>query len=195
MSKLGVLDAAVEAASLMTELGLPFALVGGLAVAARAEPRFTRDVDLAVAVGGDRDAEALVHRLARHGWRTAATVEQTRLGRLATVRLRHDRHAVVLDLLFASSGIEHEVVHSAEPLVVRGADRLPVARVGHLIALKLLSVSERRLQDRIDLEALRQVATPEDWALARAAVLLIKARRFNRGRALVTRLRRLRNGN
>ena len=35
------------------------ALVGGLAVSARAEPRFTRDVDLAVAVVSDDEAERL----------------------------------------------------------------------------------------------------------------------------------------
>ena len=36
------------------------ALVGGLAVSARAEPRFTRDVDFAVAVGSDKEAEQLI---------------------------------------------------------------------------------------------------------------------------------------
>ncbi len=38
-------------------LGLRWALIGGLAVAVRAEPRFTRDVDLAVAVADDRELE------------------------------------------------------------------------------------------------------------------------------------------
>jgi hypothetical protein len=37
---------------------VPFALVGGLAVSVPAEPRFTRDIDLAVAVAGDVEAEA-----------------------------------------------------------------------------------------------------------------------------------------
>jgi hypothetical protein len=40
--------------------GVRFALIGGLAVSARVEPRFTRDLDFAVAVEGDADAEALV---------------------------------------------------------------------------------------------------------------------------------------
>lgn len=34
-------------------LQVSWAVVGGFAVSARAEPRFTRDVDVAVAVGGD----------------------------------------------------------------------------------------------------------------------------------------------
>jgi hypothetical protein len=32
------------------DLRVPWALIGGLAVSVRAEPRFTRDIDLAVAV-------------------------------------------------------------------------------------------------------------------------------------------------
>ncbi len=34
-------------------IGASWALVGGLAVSARAEPRTTRDIDVAVAVGDD----------------------------------------------------------------------------------------------------------------------------------------------
>lgn len=34
----------------LSAVGVPWALVGRLAVAVRAEPRFTRDIDLALAV-------------------------------------------------------------------------------------------------------------------------------------------------
>ncbi len=47
----------------LSRAGVSFALVCGLAVSARAEPRFTRDVDLAVAVLGDRYARAPVAEL------------------------------------------------------------------------------------------------------------------------------------
>jgi hypothetical protein len=47
----------------LTEANVSFALVGGLAVSARAEPRFTRDADLAVAVARDAEAEALIRAL------------------------------------------------------------------------------------------------------------------------------------
>lgn len=52
------------------------ALVGGLAVSVRTEPRFTRDADLAVAVASDAEAEALVHRLQTVGYRIESLVEQ-----------------------------------------------------------------------------------------------------------------------
>lgn len=41
-------------ADALRELDRRWALVGGLAVSARAEPRFTRDIDLAVVVEDDR---------------------------------------------------------------------------------------------------------------------------------------------
>jgi hypothetical protein len=37
-----------------------WALVGGFAVFARADPRFTRDIDVTVAVADDADGEGLV---------------------------------------------------------------------------------------------------------------------------------------
>jgi hypothetical protein len=64
------------------DASVPFALVGGLAVSVRAEPRFTRDVDLAVAVTDDAAAEALVRRLAGDGWRVGTVIEQEAVERL-----------------------------------------------------------------------------------------------------------------
>lgn len=63
------------AAAELVEVGRRFALVGGLAVSVRAEVRFTRDVDLAVAVEDDADAEQLVYHLRAVGHRALASVE------------------------------------------------------------------------------------------------------------------------
>src|SRR5687767_11953150 len=111
---------------LQTE-GAAFALVGGLAVSARTEPRFTRDLDLAVHAPGDRQAEALVSSLLRRGYRIQAQVEQNAVGRLATVRLKAPGpKAVDLDLLFASSMIEPEIVREATPLTLIEGLTVPV---------------------------------------------------------------------
>lgn len=183
-----VSDAAARVAVELAELGARFALVGGLAVSAWGEPRYTRDVDLVVAVDRDSEAEELVHALSRRGYEVVTIIEQTKTKRLATARLRAtDARAVFIDLLFASSGIEGELAAAAVPI-----DGIPVGRVGHLLALKILSESDRRLQDRIDIQVLAKVATAEDWQTAEAMVRLIKERGFHRGRALVTRLRRWR---
>lgn len=167
------------------------ALVGGLAVSARSEPRFTRDIDLAVAVENDRQAEDLVRELTERGYVVLAVLEQERAGRLATVRLRTPGECepgVVLDLLFASCGVEPELVAAADPLEIFPGIVVPVARVGHLLAMKVLSVDDRRPQDAADLCALRAEATAGDVALARAAVRLIAQRGFDRGRDVVSLL-------
>ncbi len=179
----------------LSELGLRWALVGGLAVSARTEPRFTRDVDLVIAVPGDLDAEQAVHALQRRGYRIDALVEQEAAGRLATARLappQEDDAGIVLDVLFASSGIEPEITEAAEELEVFPGLRVRVAGVGHLLALKLLSRDDRtRPQDRADLVALLRAATRADVEEARGAVALIQARGFHRDRNLSRDLERL----
>ena len=175
----------------LSRTGRPFALVGGLAVSARTEPRFTRDVDLAVAVAGDAEAEALIHRLRTAGYRIDTVVEQQAAGRMATVRLRLARapHGTVVDLLFASSGIEPEVVAEAEMLELMPGLTVPIATTGHLIALKVLCRDDvARPQDLPDLRALLRAASGRDLERARFALSLITARGYHRGRDLAAEM-------
>jgi hypothetical protein len=179
------------------EIGSRHAIIGGLAVSARVEPRMTRDVDIVVAVADDAAAEAVVHQMLLRGYRIGNVLEQSVTGRLATTRLLPPdawESGVVVDLLFASSGIEGEVADAAESLVVLKDTVAPVATVGHLIALKLLSESARRPQDAADLARLATTAASVDWAQARGAVGLIVDRGFGRGRDLVAALNRLMTG-
>jgi DNA-binding TFAR19-related protein (PDSD5 family) len=178
----------------LTEAHVSFALVGGLAVSARTEPRFTRDADLAVALATDAEAEALIHSLRARGYGITAIVEHQAAGRLATVRLTRSDvpQAPVVDLLFASSGIEPEVVTDAESIDLLANLRIGVARTGHLIALKVLSRDDvTRPQDLVDLRALIGVASPAELARARQAVTLIEARGYHRGRDLMTEMNTL----
>ncbi len=166
-----------------------WALVGGLAVSVRTEPRFTRDLDLAVAVAKDSEAEALVHSLLGAGFQTFATVEHEKTKRLATARIApfgSSPQGLVLDILFASSGIEGEICTAAEELLVFPNLTVPVARIHHLIALKVLSRDDTsRPQDIADLRQLIISAEPSDLALACDAARVITTRGFNRERDLV----------
>jgi hypothetical protein len=174
-----------------------YALVGGLAVSVRTEPRFTRDADLAVAVEDDEEAERVIQRLRGRGYEIEAVFEQDAVARLATVRLTRADECVgpVVDLLFASSGIESEVVMDAEPIELLPALTMPVAQTGHLIALKVLSREDvARPQDLIDLRALLRVATPVDLIRAREAVTLIASRGYHRGRDVVGEMNELLEG-
>jgi hypothetical protein len=165
-------------------LDVRWAIVGGLALAVRAEPRQTRDIDIAIAVESDREAEDLIRDLRPRGYRDnpdGALIEQTDTGRLATIRLIGPRE-VVVDLLFASSGIEREIVEMAERLEILPGINAAVIQRGHLLAVKVLA---GRLQDQADAVKLFAVASEHDLALASEALALIDRRGFGRGKDLV----------
>ena len=176
----------------LQEREVRFAIVGGLAVSARSEPRFTRDADLCVAVSSDAEAEALVHALRGDGYVVVALVEQEATERLATARLSDPRTAeggALVDLLFASSGIEPELVEQAEIIELFDGIEAPVATVPGLLALKVLSRDDRtRPQDRVDALALLQVAAPGDVTSARELLTTIERRGYARGRDLTASL-------
>ena len=171
----------------LAELQIRYALVGGLAVSARAEPRLTRDVDLAVDIVDDAAAEALVHALGGRGYTVRATVEQTGRSRLATVRLEPpDGGGLVVDLLFASCGIEAEIVGAAEQLEILPDLIVPVATTSHLIAMKLLARDDRdRPQDLDDLRSLVLVLGKREHRDVITAIEQIAKRGYARGRDLV----------
>jgi len=172
----------------LDSLPAEWALVGGFAVSVRSEPRFTRDVDVCVLVADDSGAERVVAALAAHGYRLHTLVEQDAVGRLATVRMSSVQGGpagVVLDLLFASSGIEAEIVSAAERLEILPGLVAPVARVGHLVVLKLLARDDQtRPQDAADLRAMRPVLSVQDQIDAAAAARLVVERGYHRDRDL-----------
>jgi hypothetical protein len=150
-------------------------------------------VDLVVAVRGDEDAEALVFALSEAGFRIEATLDQDKAGRLATVRLRppgaSQPRGVVIDLLFASSGIEPEIAAEARPTEIVPGLVVPLATRSHLVALKVLSRDPRRRpQDDMDLRHLLEGISPAELSDARAALDLITARGFDRGKSLQAEL-------
>lgn len=180
------------AADSLADQGKGFALVGGFAIMARCQPRFTRDADLAVAVANDAEAEAVVHHLARCGLRIVGVLEQTNASRLSTIRLAPaGGEESVLDLLFASSGIEPEIVMGSDRLEIIPGLTLPVASVAALIALKTLAEAPRRPQDRSDLLWLFEIATPADIQEAQRLLALIVARGFDREGELMGKFERL----
>ncbi len=184
---MNVLEAALtRLAADLDDLGVGWALVGGFAVSVRCEPRFTRDIDVAVLVADDDQAESIVAQLVRRGYGVDTTVEQEYVDRLAAVRLRSPvMGGVVTDLLFASSGIEPEIARSAERMEVVPGLVLPVATTAHLVLMKLLARDDvTRPQDAADLVALRRVATERDVVIVAQAIALVVDRGFTRDRDL-----------
>lgn len=177
-------QALIELSEDLKDLGVRWALVGGLALAAHVEARTTRDLDVAVSVTGDREAELLVMELRSRSYHEHTLIEQEKTGRLATVRFAapgEGPEGLVVDLLFASSGIEPEIVAEAESLEVLPGLFLPVARVDHLLAMKLLAARPRDLEDA---RLLVGLASDEDIARARRAIRLITERGYERSQDL-----------
>lgn len=90
--------------------------------------------------------------------------------RLATARLVRPlarTSSAFIDLPFANSGIEDEIVRRADLLEVLPDVFAPVASVGHLIALKVLAGHN---QDLTDLGYLIAAATEADLYEARASL-------------------------
>jgi hypothetical protein len=167
--------------------GKRFALVGGLAVSVRAEVRFTRDVDLAVAVDNDTEAESFVYALKSRGYTTVASVEHEAQSRLATIRL-WSPHGVKVDLLFASSGIEAETIARATIVALPSVGAVPIARAEELLSLKVLSMTDERLQDRIDARNLLRVNADLDLDCVRDNLRLIAERGYARKQDLSAKL-------
>ncbi len=172
----------------------PVAVVGGMAVAVRTRPRFTADIDLAVVVADDREAEEVVRQLEACGYQPTLVVEQEARERLAMVRLElpdAEGSSLVADLLFASSGIEPEIVAAAEEMEIYPGLTAPVATTGHLLALKVLALAPDREHDERDIGWLLAESTSADLQQAAHALALIQERGFHRGKDLLAEFRRL----
>lgn len=157
------LETAVEATKkVLDEEARSHALIGGLAVSARATPRFTDDVDLALSCS-DADAEALIRSFVRRGFTIDALLMTKSTNRIATVRLKPPRSEVLVDLLFDFTGIESDIVESATDAEVHPGFVMPVA-------MKVLAF---RKKDMLDLEYLFEAACSADLAEARKAVAAI----------------------
>jgi len=162
-----------------------WALVGALAVSVHTEPRTTRDIDVAIALKGEESQEDLVDQLVNRGFRNPTILMHVVPTHKLGIRLQVPAQvgtSVALVLLFTSSGIEPEIVASASSLEILPSLFVPVACVGHLLAMKILSQNDaERIRDQADLQSLMAVASEEDFRVARAALSLIEDRGFSRG--------------
>lgn len=143
-----------------------------------------------MAVANDAEAEALIFGLSAN-YRVLVCLEHEGHGRFSTVRLLppgQDEEGIIVDLLFASSGIEPELVDAATPLEIIEGLQVPVATAGYLLAMKLLAMDDtRRPQDRQDIMALLEHLEFGELVHVRELIGLIHQRGFNRDKDLVLR--------
>ncbi len=184
-----------QIAAALDEEGRKWAFVGALAISARAGLRASRDVEIAISVSDDQDARGLVFDLQAGGFQVAGAIAKDAAGRTAAVRLRSvgetHRKGIVVDLLFASSGVEDEIASAAERIPVLPGLVVPVALPAHLIALNVLSRGDvKHPREAEDLRSLLARASAGDLALARDLLRLVIRRGSDRGKDLERELDR-----
>jgi hypothetical protein len=139
----------------LQSLNVPIAMLGGVAMSAWKRPRFTRDVDLLLAVGESRAKEVL-HLLNGVGVRSmkpdpVVRIETTRFMQLFYTP-QDSLVEVRVDLLFATTAFHESAL---APRVVLPASELgfevTVVSCEDLIILKLIAW---RILDRVDISEL-----------------------------------------
>ena len=119
------------------------------------------------------------------GYPVTHLLEQTEHNLIATIRFALPGGTEPeLDLLFHSCGIERDIVAAAELVRLPDGQVVPVARLGHLIAMKLLSESDVRATDRSDLTWMVAAASALELKRAKTAAARIEKEGFARGKDL-----------
>jgi len=176
---LTLLDEAEDIARLLADAKTPVLLIGAAAMAVHHYVRFTRDLDLAVAVS-TRDLKRLANLLVSEGRRVEVSLPDF-----------HDPLDGVVDIL-TESGLVQLVnfggtfpaiisdAHAATPQPLRPESPIPVIPLPHLIALKLYAGGAK---SRLDIfELVRQ-----NEALDRPALVALCRRYRLRGLASILR--------
>jgi hypothetical protein len=88
----------------------------------------------------------------------------------------------IVDVLTGCSGVEREIVAAAEIREALPKVFIPVARPGHLVALKVLA---GRPQDQEDVRILLREIDPRALQSARQTLMLIEERGFNEEKDLL----------
>lgn len=178
--------------------GVAWCLVGGLGTSVYIEPRTTKDIDVVVSVSDEAQANRLKDSLLSRGYTNPQVLMHTTPTRRMGWRVfipPSGESSIPLDILVAACGIEKEIVAGATTIEILPGLSLPVASIGHLIAMKVLSQNRfERLQDRVDLMALLRSATEQDRTTVERALGEIMQRGLAGGRDLLTELRDLEAG-
>ena len=148
-----------DAISMLESRGIECAVIGGLAVSLRGQPRMTVDVDLVIAADVD-DALRLARDLPGTRFQPLFPgVEEVILAAFI-LPLRHRATGVRVDLAVGMSGFEHEAIGRATRMSI-GETRAPVVTVEDLLVMKALA---GRPQDEQDIRGIVELHGDRiDW--------------------------------
>jgi hypothetical protein len=130
---------------LLAARSIPFAVIGGIAVSVRGEPRFTADIDAVIGIDIDR-ALALLAGLERSSFAPLFAEAADVVKKSFILPLRHRQTRIKVDLAVGLTGFERKLIVRAQS-VDFGAVRVPVATSEDLLIMKVLAGRPRDLED------------------------------------------------
>lgn len=153
----------IDARDTLDAAGVSYAVIGGCARNAYAEPRATKDVDFVVAADAE-SYNAVVEALGARGFGVASAVGAP--GEMVPdLALYRDANGRRIDILFAKTAFERSALARRQTAAPYQAVLLPVVSPEDLIVYKLIA---GRTQDFADVEkviaALAAEGRPLDWA-------------------------------
>jgi hypothetical protein len=138
-----------DAVGFLESQRLAYALIGGLAVSLRGQPRLTADVDIVIKADLDGALE-LSRNLEHSPFRALFGDVEDVIVKSFLLPLRHRTTNVKVDVAIGMTGFEHEIVARAKTLLV-GDCNIAVASAEDLLIMKVLA---GRPQDEQDLQGL-----------------------------------------
>lgn len=141
-------EAAAEVHQVLGQLGLPYAIIGGVAVQRWGEPRFTKDIDLTVVAPIEELSQTIQLLLNYFKARRDDTLGIVQRGRVLTVEASN---GYPLDISFGIPGYEEQVMQRAVEHRLPSGVAIRLCSPEDLIIHKAVA---RRVQDLRDLESI-----------------------------------------
>ena len=148
---------------------IPFAVIGGIAVIVRGEPRFTADVDVVAGIELDRALE-LIEATERSPFRTLFPDADEVVRTSFILPLQHVDTEITVDLAIGLSGFERNMIARAESVDFEEF-AIPVATAEDLILMKLLAARPRDTDDASRIVARQADSLDWDYLLETGAEL------------------------
>lgn len=138
------IEAVLEVTAFLEAVGVPYVIIGGLAVQHWGDPRFTRDIDITVMVPAETLEDFFQKALERFVPRLPDAVDFARSSRV--LLLMTDR-GIPIDLTLGIPGYEDEVMRRAVAADWLGSRPVPVIGCEDLIIHKCVAGRPRDWED------------------------------------------------
>ena len=145
MLNAGLWSTLADAIAMLESRGIACAVIGGLAVSLRGQPRMTVDVDLVMAADVE-DALRLARELPGTPFEPLFTGVEEVINAAYILPLRHRTTGIRVDLAIGMSGFERDAIERARTLVIADTTA-PVVTVEDLLVMKALAGRPQDEQD------------------------------------------------